>query len=172
MWSNNLRLIDYIDWLKEACLERRRSHFDFQGNSETDPILRYHFIQCHLRQIGKEDVDTPGTTACGQREKPKNKPRRLSVQSLYFCAIVELINQNLFYTTKYSQTCVEQSPFRIGQVTVEYSLHRILVKCNKKTLAIYIPFDEQEPVVGDEYFLRWQHDGVKDSNAVACKMRR
>ena len=53
-------------------------------------------------------------------------------------------------------------------MTVEYSLHRILVKRNKKTLAIYTPFDDQEPVVGDEYFLRREHDGVKDSNAVVC----
>lgn len=49
MWWNKHWLIDYIDWLKEVCLERRRSLFDFQENSETDPIFRHHFIQCHLR---------------------------------------------------------------------------------------------------------------------------
>lgn len=33
---------------------------------------------------------------------------------------------------------------------------------------IYIPFDDQEPIVEDEHFLRREHDGVKDSNAVVC----
>ena len=33
---------------------------------------------------------------------------------------------------------------------------------------IYIPFDYQEPVAKDEYFLRRKHDGVKNSNAIIC----